>query len=77
MPAYLDRGIWEEGVQGSVDCNGDSSQLDSASAIKGAPSKSTANVKDAHAKAKLTALVKHLLSDSTNSQRANKHWSQN
>ena len=70
MPAYLDRGIWEEDVQGSVDSQGDLPQLDSASAVKGSPSKSTANVKDAHAKAKLVALVKHLLSDIANTQKA-------
>ena len=75
MPAHLDRGIWEEGVQGSVDCKGDSSQLDSASAIKGAASKPAANVQDAHAKAKLTALVKNLLNDSTSSQKTAKYCS--
>ena len=76
MPAHLDRGVWEEGVKGRVDCKGDSPQLDSASAVKGAASKAAADVKDAHAESKLVALIKHLLIHSTDCQDATKHYSQ-
>lgn len=57
---HLDSRVREVGCQSSVDSDGDLAQLHSASSIKGASSKPTANVKDMHVEAQSCALVKHL-----------------